>query len=265
MWDTTMEEPQLVVVDFLKGNGEITKLEDAEFVCAFHYPIMMEGALPLGLSIRTDPAPCWTPHPRLHVPFYTARGDRLLVITFTVNSTMEGLTQSLLFVRTSTLLSHVGSITGETKRRFRWDEWGPSQTRMMRAPRAHNSVWVCYVFGSRFVTTRKWRGKPKWIEVYDFRPHAGDRRAGQSSESDEEDDELSMRGRWMDAETQMPEGVFGDTVATSLPYHMRAIIPVTSEGEADWKSVMVSEDTIIFMGEVRVVSGNLSSTAPWLF
>ncbi|EPT03889.1 hypothetical protein FOMPIDRAFT_74431 [Fomitopsis schrenkii] len=242
------EEPQLVVVDFLASNGEVTRLEDADFVCAFHYPTMETRAVPLDISIRTDPAPNWTPHPNMQVPFYTARDDRLLVVTFTVYAPLEGHAQFLLFVRSATLLSHVAALKGEAKRRFRWDEWGPSQTRMMRAPRAHNSTWVCYVFGLRFVTTRKRQGKPKWIEVYDFRPHAGDRRAAAEAGPDEDEDEHSFEGGWVSAEMEMPEGVFGDTVATSLPYHMRTVIPPRSKGEKDWKHVMLSEDTIIVMG-----------------
>ena len=250
-----------MVVDFFEGNGEVTNLEEAEFVCAFHYPTMMESAVPLGMSIRTDPAPNWTPHPNSQVPFYIAHGDRLLVITFTVWSVLEAHMQTLLFVRTSTLLSHVEAMGGETKRHLQWDEWGPSQTRMMRAPRIHSSVWVCYVFGLRFVTMSKWRGKPKGIEVYDFRLHAGDRRTEQSSVSDGEDDE----GGWMNAETQMPGGIFSDEVATSLPYQMRTIVPAPSEGKRAWESVMLSEDTIIIMGDVRVFSGRLSLAAIWLF
>lgn len=243
-----------MVVDFLASNGEVTRLEDADFVCAFHYPTMETRAVPLDISIRTDPAPNWTPHPNMQVPFYTARDDRLLVVTFTVYAPLEGHAQFLLFVRSATLLSHVAALKGEAKRRFRWDEWGPSQTRMMRAPRAHNSTWVCYVFGLRFVTTRKRQGKPKWIEVYDFRPHAGDRRAAAEAGPDEDEDEHSFEGGWVSAEMEMPEGVFGDTVATSLPYHMRTVIPPRSKGEKDWKHVMLSEDTIIVMGNVRVGS-----------
>lgn len=248
------EEPKLVVVDFLASNGEETKLEDADFVCAFHYPTMETRAVPLDISIRTDPAPNWKPHPTSQVPFYTANNDRLLVVTFTVYSPLEGHTQSLLFVRSATLMSHIGDLQTDSKHRFMWDDWGPSQTRMMRAPHAHDSVWVCYVFGLRFVTTRKKRGMPKWIEVYDFRPHAGDRRAVADPELDGEDDELPIEGRWMSEEMQMPEGIFGDNVTTSLPYLMRTLIPPRSENGKDWKIVMLSEDTIIVMKNVRVGS-----------
>ncbi|TFY52154.1 hypothetical protein EVJ58_g10171 [Rhodofomes roseus] len=245
----TAEEPQLLVADFLAGTGELVKMDEAEFLCAFHYPSMVAQAVPLGITIRSDPAPGWTPHPDSPVPFFTAREDRLLVITFTVYSVLEGHMQSLLFVRTSTLLSYVDALKGETKRRFSWDEWGPNQTRMMRAPRHHSSVWVCYVFGMRFVTARKRRGKPKYIEVYDFSRFARHRRAapepGQGEE--EEEDIFGLEDHWMSDETEMPEGIFDDKVATSLPYHMRTMIPPRGDGEKDFQCVMLSEDTIIIM------------------
>lgn len=245
----TAEEPQLLVVDYLAGTGDLVKLEDADFVCAFHYPTMVAHAVPLGITIRSDPAPGWTPHPDSPAPFYTARGDRLLVISFTVYSILEGHTQTSLFVRTSTLLSYVDVLKSETKRRFRWDEWGPNQTRMLRASRAHSSVWVCYVFGMRFVTSRKRRGQPKCIEMYDFSRYPRDRRT--TPEPDEGEDVFGLEDRWMSEETEMPEGIFGDKVTTSLPYHMRCMIPPRGDGEKDFLCVMLSEDTIIIMCSVE--------------
>ncbi|KZT72794.1 hypothetical protein DAEQUDRAFT_722413 [Daedalea quercina L-15889] len=239
------EEPNLMVVDFLASSGELTNLEEAEFVCAFHYPAMLNHAVPLGLTVRSDPAPNWAPHPDSTAPFYTARGDRLLVITFTVYSILDGHTQLLLFVRTSSLLAHVEALRDETKHRFRWDEWGPSQTRMMRAPRTHSGVWVCYVFGMKFVTSKKLRGKPKYIEVYDFNQFAGDRRAMPEPEAQE--DSL-LDGRWTSrAETKLPEGIFGEEVTTSLPYRMRVMLPPRGDGDRDFQCVMLSEDTFIIM------------------
>ncbi|KAH9937048.1 uncharacterized protein B0H18DRAFT_968898 [Fomitopsis serialis] len=229
------DEPQLLVVDYLAGTGDLVKLEDADFVCAFHYPVMVAHA-----TQRLDGH-----HTRTSAPFYTARGDRLLAISFTVYSILEGHTQALLFVRTSTFLSHVDVLKSDTKRRFRWDEWGPNQTRMLRAPRTHSSVWVCYVFGMRFVTFRRRRGQPTCIKMYDFSRYPRDRRT--APEPDEGEDVLGLEDRWMDGETEMPEGIFEDKVTTSLPYHTRYMIPPRGDGEKDIQCVMLSEDTIITM------------------
>ncbi|KAH9837166.1 uncharacterized protein C8Q71DRAFT_907197 [Rhodofomes roseus] len=204
--DRTAEEPQLLVVDFLAGTGELVKMHEADFLCAFYYPSMVREAVPLGITIRSDSEPGWTSHPDSPVPFFTARGDRLLVITFIIFS-------------------------GETKRRFSWDEWGPNQTQMIRKPRHHSDVWARHVFGMRCTTLVDLRAI-----VERHRSREKEKRKGKTFGSED---------HWMSDETEMPEGIFGDKVATSLPYHMRTMIPPRGDGEKDFECVMLSEDTII--------------------
>ncbi|TFY65166.1 hypothetical protein EVJ58_g2164 [Rhodofomes roseus] len=121
--DRTAEEPQLLVVDFLAGTGELVKMHEADFLCAFYYPSMVREAVPLGITIRSDSEPGWTSHPDSPVPFFTARGDRLLVITFIVFSGLGEFMHSLLFVRTSTLskarqsVGSVGTNGARTRRK----------------------------------------------------------------------------------------------------------------------------------------------------
>ncbi|CCM05194.1 uncharacterized protein FIBRA_07403 [Fibroporia radiculosa] len=224
---TVASEPELVVIDFLQPHPEKIDIWDMAFACTFHYPRLAPRALPLAFSIRSDPAPLW-PSRDSQVPFYTARTDRLLVLTFWV-AEADQIRTILLFTLASTILSHVNAVQDMARQRFSWEQWGPEGSCMMSNLFGHSSVWVCYVFGTRFVA----RGGPREIKVYDFNVLPYERRMAQS--------DVKGRGDGKRKACVFREGeTFEGEVATALPYHMRSL-----SVEEDFEAVMVSEDSLI--------------------
>ncbi|PCH37773.1 hypothetical protein WOLCODRAFT_161036 [Wolfiporia cocos MD-104 SS10] len=243
--DSNMRELELAVVDFINASSDKVEVSDEAFTCSFHYPQLADWSLPLSVDIRADPAPSWTPHPDLRVPFFTSRGDRLLVITFWV---AEGGARRtlLLFTLSSTILSRVESMQGKTGHHIAWEDWGPTKTRIISAPHPHSSVWVCYVFGTKFVSM--WRNsKDVGLRVFEFNilPHK-QRLAQQTDPSDVEAEEPRFIS---DPSISAEQHIFRDEVTTSLSYRVQSVTLPPVEGEKGIEAVMVSEDSLITLGK----------------
>lgn len=207
-------------------------------------------AMPLSVSIRSDPAPSWKPHPGHHVPFYTAREDRLFVTTFWVADDTNIRTY-LLFVPSSTLLSHIGKLEPTAANiQLPWEAWGPESTRMVPAPAGHSAVWVCYVFGMKFVSPKRW-GMVKGVQIHDFNQLALRRQQVQGDDPGSPEEQ-----RHNDVTTIERGMVFEEDVTTSLPYRTRIFFPPTDEGE-DFDAVMLSEDTLITVTSVSLQYQNM--------
>ncbi|KAH9950441.1 hypothetical protein B0H21DRAFT_535054, partial [Amylocystis lapponica] len=236
--------PRLIVIDFIKTPDVMVDLRDADFVCAFHYPRMSPMATPLAMSVRSDPAPSWLPHSKSKVPFYTARNERLLVITLWATDAMV-VRSLLLFVPTSVLLSHVNSLEhGETKRHFAWEAWGPQGTRMMSAPQGHSNVWVCYVWGMKYVSSKRARRR-KTIQIFDFNQVSCKRLA--------EEENLAAGEEFVGERTVIHAGMlFENDVVTSLPYRLWTLSPPAG-GEKKFEAVLVGEDSLIMVASVSAV------------
>lgn len=236
-------EPRLVVVDFLVAAPEKVEAKRADFVCSFHFPILAQWAIPLAVSIRSDPAPSWTPHRDLQVPFYTSRDERLFVVTFWA-ADGGNVRTILLFTLTSSLFAHIETLQpGEKKRRFAWGDWGPMGSRMMMAPTGHSDTWVCYVHGTKFVSPRRW-GMQKGIQVYDFNVLPYKRRLAElNTDSDAEVEKYS----WISDPSALGDLVliFQEPVSTGLPYRVQVMYPPADDNGNDYEAVMLSEDTLI--------------------
>lgn len=244
------------MIDFLEALHEPVELKGADFVCSFHYPSMAEWAVPLAFSIRSDPTPPWTPHRGLQVPFHTARNDRLFVMTFWV-AVAGHIRTLLLFARSSMILSHIHTLQGETQHHFSWEDWGPSNTRLMPAPQGHSSVWVCYVFGTKFVSPKR-RLMRKEVQVYDFNLLPAKRWSAEKNDADD-----SATEEWVTKPTTLQRGrIFEDEVSTSLPYRVQFLRPRFEEGERDFDAVMLSEDTLITLTSVSSACVGICDTSP---
>ena len=223
-----LRQPRLFVVDVESHKGARIEFNQVEYVCAFLYPACHSWVRALSFLIRSDPSTGWTPDARLGVPFSIGPGPRLYVVTIWVMHE-EGITPIDLFVLSSTLLEHIGTVgEGKSKHEFGWEEWGPTGTRMMtHAPHSH--VWVCYVFGTRFSAIgREERGM---LEVWDFNQLGMRRDMGREGvEYVEDESVVGMRP------------VFVEEVRTSLPYRVvrRAVPEVFTEA-------MCSEDSAILV------------------
>jgi hypothetical protein len=142
-------EPCLRVMDFKKGSPAFQAVEPTDFLCSFSYPFATPVTRIMDMTIRSDPAPSWTPNHQLKVPFSVANDDRLFVISLTVLHAPDPV---YLFVPLSTFVTHMSTIDeGQEGRLFKWEDWGPSGSRMIDLL-LPSEVWVCHVFGTKFVT-----------------------------------------------------------------------------------------------------------------
>lgn len=243
--------PSLLAIDFIAQSSEPVNINDIDYEGAFDFPEMLADGAALSLSIRSDPAPTWRPN--TNVPFYTARQERLFVMTLWV---AEGanITTLVLFVPTSTILSHLPKpATEDSKRRFSWDEWGPSGTRMCMAPAGHSMVWVCYVSGLSFVAPYRNGNQvleppmgPKMVQLFDFNQLA----IQQQLANQKEDDEGAMK--IVTGPSEVPvQDVFISPIRTSLPYRWKANrVPYNPAHTFD--AVMLGEDAIVTVTSVRL-------------
>ena len=207
-------------------------------------------AVPLAMSIRSDPAPGWQPNPELKVPFYTSRNDRLFAITLWV---AEGANIStlVLFVPNSTITSRLRSSTAQRKE-FSWEEWGPRGSRMVIAPSGHSVIWVCYIFGQSFISP--WRTEeddtppvgPKAIQILDF-----DRLAVKKDVTEGRafghPVTKTVRGTTV---IDIPY-ILRRPVRTTLPYREKTI-RVPTHCDHTFNAVMLSEDSIVTVTSVSL-------------
>ncbi len=149
-------EASLVIVDFVAEAPERRELDAVENAFTFYFPRLAEDTDITDMQIRSDPAPIWTPDPKLAVPFFTARHNRLYVITLGVADQI--FRTVLLYALGNTFLSLIKQADGQENKQFGWDRWGPDSSRLMIPHRAHVS---------RCVSTRR-RSRTRRIYFYDF-------------------------------------------------------------------------------------------------
>jgi len=199
----------------------------------------------MAFSIRSDPSPAWQSNPETRLPFSIAHQHRLFVITFWV-LVADGRQSSYdLFVSADTLLSHIGALPSDTPQRgIDWEEWGPTGTRLMRAPSPSNA-WVCYVFGTKFVTVAASRPRqhPDTLEVRDFNQLAMKRVAESSKNM------ASQEGtpRHVYDSSVIRAGAFLNDVHTSLPYQVTKRTLPRPFTQQFLTAVMCSEDNLILV------------------
>lgn len=174
------------------------------------------------------------------------------------------MTPLVLFVPSSTISSHLSnSVRGVD---LSWEEWGPTGTRMRIAPSGHSAVWVCYVWGLKFVAPYRFgtnvfehpRG-PKMIQMFDFN-QLSIRRAIANGETKEELED-GTSAIFTDATELKVPGVFQETIRTSLPFRWWSKkVPYHQRGA--YESVMINEDAIVTVNSVssRKFSSILYST-----
>ncbi|KAI8989158.1 hypothetical protein BD414DRAFT_486239 [Trametes punicea] len=251
------DDPRLLVIDLerMSDRHEID-FSDLDWTCAFHYPALADNFATISMSIRSDPAPNWTPNPALKAPFHIARQDRLFVITLWVVQGNMHILPFISLVPSWTLLDCIRKLAArETMRVFDWAEWGPHGSRLIPAPPTHTSVWVCYVYGLTFALSIR-QGTQRGVVTFDFNQLAVRRlqevEAREAAEMGPMAWALQQGTRRMlvqaDERTFQPPDVFKDEVRTSLPYIMRKASPSSSEeGEGHIDAVMLSEDSLVMV------------------
>ncbi|OCH96054.1 hypothetical protein OBBRIDRAFT_743996 [Obba rivulosa] len=243
--------PTLFVIDVFKHADTNTDiLVQSDDLCRFRLPELSDLATDYSVLIRSDPAPGWTPHPDSKVPFYTGRHDRLFVLTLDVVETTMHLHALLMFVPSSTFTSRMDALApGEEHRAFDWEDWGPTGTRLIRAPPRQTHVWVCYVFGMKFAFKRMINNNMA-ICVLDFNLLPVKRRQAEGRDGMEPGLEERSYER---TPTTLPGGtVFKNPVTTSLPFRSHTLMfEVPSQGgPIPLAAVMLSEDSLIMVADL---------------
>lgn len=245
-FDSSVPPPTLAVVDFLKAPSHQTTLNDLNSSCIFAYPDIDEDATPIHVMVRSDPAPSWRSSSDLKAPFCTLQEDRLFVITLWVADTANILRQVVFFVPSSTFISHLNALApGETQKEVKWEEWGPKGSRVIDDATGHSTVWVCYVFGMRYIAPS--RTGDRWgFRIYSFNQLDIRRRLAAGDYTDDEELELFT------AETMVRNNrIFKNTVVTSLPYRVREMMLPFEEGERmTYDGMMLSEDSVVAVSSV---------------
>lgn len=247
--DEVKREPVLTVVDFTAATKDLTLLKDADFVCALHGPIMKESSSTLGVLLRSDPGPSWTPDPKLRVPFYIARQDRLFVLTAWMMAQFS-LRTTVFLVPSYTVMQQVEvSQSPQAKRHIPWQAWGPSGSRLLSAPASFSRTWVCYVYGMKFVTSQRVNVDEdtavQSIKLHDFNRYAV-KKALQNGDGEREGDKGM---ECVIGTSTFPRGgeLFKTPAETSLPYRYREIVPPVRETR--FSAAMVSEDSLLMVAD----------------
>jgi hypothetical protein len=239
-------QPNLIVFDLTAGPLARVRIDNWPYVCTFCCPNPGSLTMALDIGIQSDPAPHHMPDPELSVPFCTGRENRMFVVTIL---TTDGHTihTFVIFIPTFTLTKHIAALTSDKGRvSFPWDVWGPDGTRMILSP-GHSNIWVCYVYGMRFVAPHETRGTGSTtIRVYDFNPLSIKRAVAANREADGNTTYVTM------ATSLDTSGIFENTIITSLPYSMSKVSLETDTVDGGkFGAVMCSEDNLIIVG-VRV-------------
>ena len=260
-------EPTLLVLDFMEeieGPRPQNVLE-LDTGVHFRYPLLDEQITLVDFEIRADPAPAWRPGYSANVPFHLARNQRLYVVSLWVhvNASVRCL---VLFVPSKTLLNEVKKVAEDKKlgrQVLLWRDWGPTGTRMMLSHHPHSHIWVCYVYGMRYIALEAERntGQKVWARVYDFndaplrRGLSEEDKANMKSGTGFMSKERSTETVWETGTSRVygAKWIFREKVETSLPFRWRSVeLPDTSEPSV---SAMVTEDNIILVEVSRCVLG----------
>jgi hypothetical protein len=229
-------EARLYVFDISQPSSERLDL-GADYFCAFLWPKFDFWTSLLTFSIRADPSPVWQPNPEVQLPFSTAPGDRLFIMT--VSLVNNGRIASFdMFVPAKTLLSHIEALPTEVRsHEIEWDKWGPIGTRLMQSL-SHPSPWVCYVFGTKFASlVEPTHISPQTLEIRDFNQLAMKRDAKVHGG-------ISHHVH----DTTVIRKVFADEIHTSLPYRVvKRTLPPRSSPEPFFAAAMCSEDSLILV------------------
>lgn len=235
-------QPNLVIYDITQGSDELVPLEGSSYLCTFMLPAPGEWTSRLDIEIQSDPSPSHVPHVALSVPFFTKRDHRIHVVTVFMTDGGE-IRSFAFFIPSWTLFEHLSLLPAGQKRHILWERWGPTGSRMMSSP-AHSNVWVCHVYGMRYVTPDDIGDTGATsISVYDFNPLPIKRKNVAGG--------VSREGHITEAIEIDTDGIFKDVVTTSLPYRLSKVGWGSEEGTTDFGlfgTVMCSEDSLIVVG-----------------
>lgn len=250
--------PTLAILDFTQpSTGDPQHVLGAKIITLW-YPPLSDNVSMVAFEVRSDPSPSWQPDQSSHVPFHLAKTQRVYVVSLWVVVEGENVADLfVLFVPRRTLMNVVNSCEEELKSSdavyVAWANWGPEGTRLMLSPVPHSGVWVCYVYGTRYIALEAHqRGLEKvWCRVYDFNDLPI--RRGQTEVDEEniitEDKEINPHicdtVVYHAGPTTIKGGrTFQDDVTTSLSFRYKSVELDILASERNC-AIMCSEDNIV--------------------
>ncbi|KAH6916880.1 hypothetical protein BKA70DRAFT_1250852 [Coprinopsis sp. MPI-PUGE-AT-0042] len=263
--DTDEEEeadgtkPNLVAVDFQKEGNSPRRITDLETGVSFRYAPLQASTFLNVMEVRSDPAPGWSPRFDVDVPFHLARNHRMYVVSLWVQAP-SGVRCLMLFIPWNTFMKRLQTRQNSEEKTsiYQWDEWGPDGSRLVISPHPHSNVWVCYVYGMRYVSLEadiSSTNESLVCRVYDFNP-VGLRRALQDIGDESrvirevgvgERIKTSAETTYQLAPTVISEdGLFEGEVRTgaNVPYRWRSLPLQGSRGNSRC-AAMCTEDNLI--------------------
>jgi hypothetical protein len=237
-------QPNLLVFDLTIGPFSRAAVDNSPYICSFFCPCIGPWTAGLDIGFQSSPAPSYMPDSSLSAPFFTSPENRIFVVTILLTDG-HSIQTFVIFIPSSTLTKHLATLPCDTRRRnIPWDIWGPTGTRMVPSP-GHSNIWVCYVYGMRFVAPHEVRETGSTaVRVYDFNSLAIKRAVATTRELDDSTSYVTT------ATSLDTSGAFEDVVTTSLPYRMRKLSlerDSTVDG-GQFGAVMCSEDSLIIVG-----------------
>jgi len=235
-------QPNLLVFDLTIEPFTRAATDNSPYICSFFCPSPGPQTIALDIRIQSDPAPSHRPHLALSVPFFTGR-DRIFVVTILLTDG-HVIRSFVIFIPSSTLTEYLATLSSEKRHTCApWEAWGPNGTRMIPSP-GHSNIWVCYVYGMRFVAPHEVGATGSTtICVYDFNPLPIKRAVAAGRELDE------GTSHFTDPTSLDTSGMFKDVVTTSLPYRMsRLSIETDTPDGGKFGAIMCSEDNLIVVG-----------------
>jgi hypothetical protein len=165
--------PNLIAVDFQKEGSARRCVTDLETGVSFRYAPLEPSTFLIAMEVRSDPAPGWSPRFDVDVPFHLAKNHRMYVVSLWLQ-VPTGVRCLMLFIPWNTLMKRVQERDSSDGRPsvYQWDEWGPDGSRLVVSPHPHSTVWVCYVYGMRYVSLETDDSNEERLvcRVYDFNP-----------------------------------------------------------------------------------------------
>ena len=247
-WNTP-KTPRILVLNLYFASHQPTRLSELEYTAEFLYPELGAGCSVGGMTITSDPAPNWQPHPSLHVPFSIARDARLFAVALRLVKQFQRPTIMSL-VPSSTFLTSLSSIPpGKTRHTFAWDDWGPAGSRFCIIPRATGTaIWTCYVYGMSFVYLARSRDGPQQtVVVLDFNQREVRRTLASPDGILASPDQNLNAVLVTEAMDLSRTRLFKDAVHTSLPYWKRETVSFDRDREGLIHAVMINEDALILV------------------
>lgn len=188
-------------------------IHNRAFECSLELPTVAGGhqILSMRLAFSSNPSP------HSHAPFGISPNDVLFAVIFELrpgNSRWFNL-----FIPTSVVLSCLQkSRDNLTKKIYHWDEWGPSNTRMLVYPRRLAERYHSLLGWRRLARQGAVDSPDLQYEVYDFNPALIQRELYEDSTSPP-----TAGPRVMLAPTVINLPHFKDEITTSLPYHVTKV------------------------------------------